>query len=90
MSGSNCCLLICIQVSQEAAKVVWYFHVFKNFRQFVVIHTVKSFSIVNEVDVFLELCCFFCGPIDVGNVICGSFAFSKSNLYIWKFSIHIL
>ena len=90
MSGSNCCLLICIQVSQETGKVFWYSCLVKNFPQFVVIHTVKSFSIVNEVYVFLELSCFFYGPIDVGNVIYGSFAFSKSNLYIWKFSIHIL
>ena len=70
--------------------MVWYSHLLQNFPQFVVIHTVKSFSIVNEVYVFLELSCFFYGPIDVGNVIYGSFAFSKSNLYIWKFSIHIL
>ena len=90
MSGSNCCLLICIQVSQEAANVVWHFHPFKNFPQFVVIHIVKSFSIVNEIDVFLLFSCFFYDPIDVGNVICGSFAFSKSSLYIWKFSIHML
>ena len=61
MFGSNCCFLTCIQVSQEAGKVVWYFHLFKNFSQFVVIHTVKGFNVVNEVevDVFMELLCFF-------------------------------
>ena len=61
MSRSNCCFLTCIQVSQEAGKVVWYSHFFKNFPQFVIIHTVKGFSIVNEAeaDVFLEFCCFF-------------------------------
>ena len=64
----------------------------KNFPQFVVIHTVKGFSVVNEaeVDVFLEFSCFFYDPIDVGNLISGSSAFSKSNLYIWKFSGHVL
>ena len=64
----------------------------KNFPQFVVIHTVKGFGVVNkpEVDVFLELSCFFCDPTDVGNLIYGSSAFSKSSLNIWKFSIHIL
>ena len=75
--GSNCCLLTCIQVSQEAGKVVWYSHLFKNFPQFVVIHTVKGFSIVDkaEVDVFLELSCFFDDTVDVGNLISGSSAF---------------
>ena len=88
MSGSNCCFLSCIQVSQ----VVWYSHLVKNFPQFVVIHTVKGFSIVNEtkVDVFLEFPCFYCDPTDVGYLISGSSAFSKSSLYIWNFSIHIL
>ena len=92
MSSSDSCFLACIQVSQEAGKVVWYSHVFKNFPQFVVIHTVKGFGVVNkpEVDVFLELSCFFCNPTDVGNVIYGSSAFSKSSLNIWKFSIHVL
>ena len=81
-----------MQVSQKASKVVWYFHFFKNFAQFVVIHTVKGSSIVNEagVDVFLELICLFCNPTDVGNLISGSSAFSKSSLYIWKFSVHML
>ena len=92
VSGSNCCFLTCIQISQEAAKVVWYSHLFKNFPQLIVIHTVKGFGIVNnaEVDVSLELSCFFDDPTDVDNLISGSFAFSKSSLNIWKFSVHIL
>ncbi|CAI9153766.1 unnamed protein product [Rangifer tarandus platyrhynchus] len=92
MSSSNCCFLTCIQVSQEASKVVWYSHVFNNFPQFVVLHTVEGFSVVNEakVDVFLEFPCFFCDPINVGNLVSGSSAFSKSNLNIWKFLVHIL
>ena len=92
MSGSNCYFLSCIQVSQEAGKVVWYSHLLKNFPQFVVIHIVKGFSVVNEakVDVLLELSCFLYDPMDVGNLISGSSAFSKSSLNIWKFSVHIL
>ena len=92
MSASNCCFLTCIQVSQKTGKVVWYFHLFKNFPQFIVIHTVKGFSLVNEaeVDIFLEFSCFFCDPMDVGNLVFGSSAFSKSNLYIWKFLVHVL
>ena len=72
--------------------MVWYSHFLRNFPQFVVIHTVKGFSIVNkaEVDVFLELSCFFSDPVDVGNLISGSFAFSKSSLNIWKFTVHVL
>ena len=75
-----CCFLTCIQISQEAGKVVWYSHLFKNVPQFFVIHTVRGFGIVNkaEVDVFLELPCFFDDPVDVGNLISGSSAFSKS------------
>ena len=71
--------------------MVWYTHFFKNVPQFVVIHTVKGFGIVNkaEVDDFLELSCFFNDPIDVGNLISGSSAFSKSSLNIWKFSVHV-
>ena len=92
MSSYNCGFLTCIQISQEADKVVRYFHIFKNFPQFAVIHTVKGFGIVNkvEVDVFLEFSCFFDDPTDVDNLISGSFAFSKSSLNIWKFSVHVL
>ena len=72
--------------------MVWYSHLLKNFPQFVVIHTVKSFVVVNkaEVDVFLELSCFFDDPVDVGNLISGSSAFSKSSLNIWKFTVQVL
>ena len=71
--------------------MVWYSHLLKNFPQFVVIHIVKSFGIVNKtVYVFLELSCFFNDPMDVGNLISGSCAFSKSSLNIWKFSVHVL
>ena len=72
--------------------MVWYSHLFKNFPQFFVIHTIKGFSIVNEaeVDVFLELSCFLYDLRDAGNLISGSSAFSKSSLYIWKFSVRIL
>ena len=72
--------------------MVWYSHLLKNFPQFVVFHTVKGFSIVNEaeVDVFLELSCLFYDPSDVGNVISGFSAFSKYSLNIWKFSVHVL
>ena len=91
MSGSNCCFWTCIQISQEAGKVVWYSHLFNNFPQFVVIHTVKGFSVVNEaVDVFLKFSCFFDDSADIGNLISGSSAFSKSSLNIWKFLVHIL
>ena len=72
--------------------MVWYFHLFQNFPEFVVIYTVKGFGIVSkaEVDVFLELSCFFDDPMDIGNLISGSSAFSKSSLNIWKFMVHIL
>ena len=92
MSSSNCCFLTCIQISQEASQVVWYSHLLKNFPQFVVIHTVKGFGVLNktEVDVFLELASFSYDPTDFGNLISGSFAFAKSSLNIWKFSVHIL
>ena len=84
MSSSNCCLLTCIQVSQEAGQVVWYAHLFQSFPQFIVIHTVKGFGIVNEaeIDVSLELSCFFDDPSDVGNLISGSSAF--------LFTVHVL
>ena len=92
MSSSNCCFLICIQISQEAGQMVWYSHFFQNFPQFIVIHTVKGFGIVDkaEVEVFLELPCFFDDPADVGNLISGSSAFSKTTLNIWKFQVHVL
>ena len=92
MSSSNCCFLTCIQISQQAGQAVWYSHLFQNFPQFVVIHTVKGFGIDNkaEIDVFLELSCFFDDSVDVGNFIFGSSAFSKSSLNIWKFTVHIL
>ena len=92
MSGSNCCFLTCIKISQEAGQVVCYSHLFQNFPQFIVIHTVKGFGIVNkaETDVFLELSCFFCDPTDVGNLISNSYAFSKSSLNIWKSMVHLL
>ena len=92
MSSSNCCFLACIQISQEAGQVIWYSHLFQNFPQFVVVYTVKAFGIVNkaEVDVFLELSCFFYDPADVGNLISGSPAFSKSSLNIWKFVVQVL
>ena len=72
--------------------MVWYSHLLKNFSQFVVIHKVKGFGIVNkaEIDVFLELSCFFHDPEDVGNLICGSYAFSKSSLNMWKFTVNAL
>ena len=89
---SDCCFLTCILISQEEGKVVLYFHLLKNFPEFVVIYTVKGFSIVNEeaVDVFLEFSCFFCDPMDVGNLICVFSAFSKSSLNILKYLVHVL
>ena len=92
MSSSNCCFLTCIQVSQEAGKVVWYSHLLKHFTQFVVIHTVKSFAVVSEaeVDVVLKFSCFFCDLMDTGNLISGFSAFAKSSLYIWKFFVQEL
>ena len=100
MTISNCCFLTCIQVSQEAGQVVWYYHLFQNFPQFIVIHTVKGFGIVNkaEIDVFLKLSCFFDDPVDVGNFLSGSSAFSKTGLnigssqftYCWSLAWRIL
>ena len=85
MAGSNCCFLTCIQISQEAGKVVWYSHLLKNFPH-------RDFSIVNEaeVDVFLAFSSFFYEPMDVGSLISGSSTFSKSSLNIWKFLVHVL
>ena len=90
MSSSNCCFLTCIQVSQEAGQVVWYSHLFQNFSQFIVIHKFEGFGVVNlaEIDVFLELSCFFDDPVDVGNLISGSSAFSKTSVNIWKFTVN--
>ena len=76
--------------AQEAGQVVWHSHLFQNFPQFVMIHTVKGFGIVNKADVFLEISCFFNDPTDVGNLISGSSALSKSSLNIWKFTVHVL
>jgi len=92
VSSSYYRFLTCIQVSQEAGQVIWYSHLLKNFPQFVVIHTVKGFGIVSkaEIDVFLELSCFFDNPTDVGNLISHSSAFSKTSLKIWKFMVHVL
>ena len=82
--SSKCCFLTCIQISQEADQVVWYSLLFQIFLQFIVIHTVKGFGIVNkaEIDAFLELSSFFHDPVDVGNLISGSSAFSKTSLNI--------
>ena len=92
MSSSNYCFLTYIQISQEVSEVVWYSHLLKNFPQFAVIHRVNGVGIVNkaEIDVFLELSCFFDDPTDVANLISRSSAFSKSSLNIWKFSVHIV
>ena len=92
MSSSNCCFLTCIQVSQEIGKVVWYFHFFNNFPQFVAIHTVKDFSIVDEaaVDFLWNSLSFSLIQHMLRILISGSSAFSKSSLNIWKFRVHIL
>ena len=91
MSSFNCCSLTRIQISQEAGKVVWHSHLFKNFPT-VYCDLHKVFSIVNEaeVGVFLEFSCLFDDPMDVGNLISGTSAFSKSSLNIWKFLVHVL
>ena len=90
ISYSNCFFLTCIQISQEAGQVLWYSQLFQNFPQFIVIHTVKGFGIVNkaEIDVFLELSCFFNDPMHVDNLISGSSAFFKSSFR--KFTVHVL
>ena len=92
MSSSNCRFLTCVQLSQEAGRVVWNSRLLKNFPQLVVVHTVTGFGVVNkaEVDVFLELSRFFDDPTDVANLISGSSAFSKSSLNSWEFTVHVL
>ena len=84
--------MTCVQISQEAGKIVWHSHLVQNFPQFVVIHTVKGFGIVNkaEIDDFLEFSCFFNDSVDVGDLISGFSAFSKTSLNIWKFLVHVL
>ena len=84
MSSSNCCFLTCIQISEEAGQVAWYSHLIQNFPQFIVIHTVKGFGIVNKAEIYvsLKLSCFFDDPMDIGNLISGSSAFSKTILNI--------
>ena len=86
MSGSNCCFLTCIQVSQETDKMIWYFHLFKNFPQFVLIYTVKGFSLVNEAEVYIyiyiyifKFSCFLCDPVNVGNLTWGWSSSNKSS-----------
>jgi len=96
MFGSNCCFLTCIKISlyaeKEAGQMVWYSHLFQIFPHFIVIHTVKGFEIVNkaEIDLFLELSCFFDDPANVGILISGSSVFSKTSLNTWNFSVHLL
>ena len=92
MSGSNCCFLTWVQVSQEASTVVWYSYLLKKFPQLVMIYTVKGFAIINktEVDVFVKFPCFFDDSMDIGNLISGSSGFSKSSLNILKFMVNIL
>ena len=92
MSGSNCCFLTCIQISQEEGKVVWYSHHFKNFPQFVVIHTLKGFGMVNKakVVVFLEFFCFSYDPAVLAIWSLVPLPFLNSSLNIWKFLVHVL
>ena len=91
MSSSNCCFLTCIQISHEAGQEVWHSHLFKDFPQFVVVHTVKGFGVVNKAEVdFFWNSRFFDDPADVGNLTSGSSAFSKSSFNIWKFIVHVL
>ena len=92
MPSSNCCFLTCIQMYQEESQVVWYSHLFQTFPEFVVVHTVKGFGLVNkaEVDVFLELSCFFDDLTDVGNLISVPLPFLNLVLNIWKFIVHVL
>ena len=89
--GSNCCFLTCTQVSQETGKIVWYPHLFKSFSQFVMIHTVKGFSVVDETEIDASLKCpgILYNPENVGNLISSSSSFSKPSLDIWKSLIHV-
>ena len=91
-TSSNCCFLACIYVSPEAGEVVCYSHLFQNFPQFIVIHTVKGFGLVNkaEIELWNSLAFSMVQQIDVGNLISGSSAFSKASLNIWKFTVHIM
>ena len=90
--GSDCCFLTNIQVSQKTGKMLWYSHLFKSFPQFIMIHTVEGFSVVNqtEVGVFLDFPSFLYDSVNVGNLISGSSSFSKPSLDIWKFLVHIM
>ena len=91
MSTSNCCFLICIQISQEAGKVVWHSHLFKNFPVCCDPHSQRLYTVSGaEVDILLEFSCFFYDPKYVGTLISGSSAFSKFSLNIWKFKVHVL
>ena len=92
MSNFNCCFLTCIQIFQGRSGGPVFPKLFKNFPQFVVIHIVKGFVVVNKakVDNFLELSCFYDDPADVGNLISGFSAFSKTSMNIWKFTVHVL
>ena len=92
MFSSKVCFLTCIQVSQEAGKVVWYSHIFRNFPHFAVIHTVKVFRVVTEAEANVSLEFSYLPPdlTNIGNLISGSSAFSKFGLYIWNFSVHVL
>ena len=91
MSSSNCCFLTCIQVSQEEGKMAWYSHLFKNYPVCCDLHSQRlEHSQWSKVDFFLDFSCFFYDPVDVGNLISGSYAFSKTSLYIWKFLVHVL
>ena len=91
IQGSNVCFLTSIQVSQETDKMIWCSHLGESFLQFLMIHTVKGFSVVNETerDIFLEFPCFLYDPVNVGNLISGSSAFSKPSFTTWKFLVHI-
>ena len=92
MSSSHCCFLTCIQISQQTGKAVWCSHLYKNFPQFLVIHTIKGCGVVNKADVFVfpELSCFLYDPRDIGTLISDSSAISKSSWNIWKLSVQVV